>query len=158
MAKTVTNQKRVKININVSFPEEGKNAKSEEIYGKINKESAFKAVKTLTPSAFAIYMYMALQENSWEFGLSPAAIADKIGVKRTAYHSAVKELIDNNYLIELKGNLYAFIVDNGEEKVSKIKEVVSKREALDENPSVEEKETEYCLFIPEGYDPALWED
>lgn len=131
--RNVGNQKIVKININVSFPKNGSEATEYEIYGKVNKQCAFKAMKELTPSAYSIYMYMALQADGWEFALSPVAIDNAIGVKRTAYISAIKELIEKNYLIHSGKNRYCFVVDNEEGKVSEIRSEVQERNVADHN-------------------------
>lgn len=130
MSKTVTNQKLIKVNINVKFPKEKTKAEKNEIYGKVNKKCTSKAMLELTPSAFKIYMYIALQENGWSFGLSPANIEKNTGVGRTAYHEAIKLLIAKNYLIEMNNTCYMFVVDNDMQKVTEIRNQIEKRKEI----------------------------
>lgn len=134
--KTVPNQKIIKINNNVEYPKEGETAALNERYGKVNKQCTFVAFKTLTPSAFGIYMYMVLQRNGHDFGLSQADIEKEMGIKRTAYISAVKELVENNYLIEMSKNHFMFVADNDEGKVRVIRQQIEERRVKRESWNV----------------------
>ena len=62
------------------------------------------AYKKLKPTAFAIYLYLCGNKDGYHFDLSPAAIDNALGIKKTAYYSAIQQLEDENYIVD--GNFY----------------------------------------------------
>lgn len=63
-----------------------------------------KAYKTLKPSSFALYLYLASQEGN-TLALGAVLIEQVLGIKKSAYHMAVNELEENGYLKKEEGNL-----------------------------------------------------
>ena len=70
-------------------------------YAVINLAALNKAIK-LPPNTFKLWFYMAANQNGYEFGLSSKDACDKCKFSRTTYDSAVKELIEKQYLIEVE--------------------------------------------------------
>ena len=66
------------------------------------------AYKSLTPSAFALYLYLASNNNGYSLALSRRAVEDAIGLSKNTYHRAIDELVEKNYLVHQFGNEYIF--------------------------------------------------
>ena len=97
------NQKVVKINKTV--------CNSVNYYAKINKKAMYQAMSRLNgrkASAFILWCYFASNQDKYEFALSNKAISDTIGMKKDAYDTAVKLLIEEKYLVNISGNRYNF--------------------------------------------------
>lgn len=62
------------------------------------------AYRKLKPTTFAIYLYLCGNKDGYHFDLSPAAIDNALGIKKTAYYSAIQQLEDENYIVD--GNFY----------------------------------------------------
>ena len=62
------------------------------------------AYKKLKPTTFAIYLYLCGNKDGYRFDLSPAAIDNALGIKKTAYYSAIQQLEEENYIVD--GNFY----------------------------------------------------
>ena len=62
----------------------------------------------LTYSAFKIYLYMASNKDGYTFALSYEDINEAVPMNRKTYDKAIKELKDNGYLKQVKGNLWRF--------------------------------------------------
>lgn len=62
------------------------------------------AYRKLKPTAFAIYLYLCGNKDGYHFDLSPAAIDNALGIKKTAYYSAIQQLEEENYIVD--GNFY----------------------------------------------------
>lgn len=62
------------------------------------------AYKKLKPTTFAIYLYLCGNKDGYHFDLSPAAIDNALGIKKTAYYSAIQQLEEENYIVD--GNFY----------------------------------------------------
>lgn len=73
-------------------------------YGMFNKAALTKARKELGGSAFKIWTYINENANGYVFALSQVDVEEKTDVKKTAYHSAKKELIEKGYLVETEGS------------------------------------------------------
>lgn len=52
----------------------------------IKNENWQAACKDLRPHAFALYLYLASNRDQYQLALSPAAVADAIGMPRSTYH------------------------------------------------------------------------
>ena len=68
------------------------------------------AYKVLTPSAFAIYLYLASNADGFCLELSQKAIENSLGIKKTAYFEAVKQLEGKGYIQPISGNMFYFLL------------------------------------------------
>lgn len=68
------------------------------------------AFKKLKPTAFAIYLYLCDNSNGFRFDLSPQAIDNALGIKKTAYYSAIEQLTNEKYIVD--GNFYTTPFEN----------------------------------------------
>lgn len=68
------------------------------------------AYKELTPSAFAIYLYLASNADGFCLELSQKAIENSLGIKKTAYFEAVKQLESKGYIQPISGNMFYFLL------------------------------------------------
>lgn len=66
------------------------------------------AYKALKPAAFGIYLYLASNADGYKLELSQAAIENALGIKKTTYYEALKQLESAGYLELLKNNTYNF--------------------------------------------------
>ena len=68
------------------------------------------AYKVLTPSAFAIYLYLASNADGFCLELSQKAIENSLGIKKTAYFEAVQQLESKGYIQPISGNMFYFLL------------------------------------------------
>lgn len=110
---TFPNQKVIQVK---SVPHNGKD--KSQPYGCINIEASNKAARALKPNAYRMYIRIVLNQDGHEFALSPKAMREEIGISPTGYETAVKNLIDAGYLVQIsnKSNKY-FFYENPPEKV-----------------------------------------
>ena len=66
------------------------------------------AFKKFTPSAFAVYLYLASNADGFDLALSQKAIENALGIKKTAYHNAIEALKKEGYIEVLQGNIEVF--------------------------------------------------
>lgn len=68
------------------------------------------AFRLQSKAGFKLYMYLAKNQDKYEFALSSKAFIAWAGVGRDAYNSAFKELVEEGYLIvkDKKTNRYIF--------------------------------------------------
>ena len=66
------------------------------------------ACKVLSPAAFKLYLYLASNANGFKLALSQVAVENAIGISKSSYHRAVKELEEKGYLIHKSGNAFIF--------------------------------------------------
>lgn len=69
------------------------------------------AAKTLTPSAFKVWLYITANKNGYTFDLSSADVVDTYGVSKRSYSDALKELERLGYLqpkVKGKTRYYTF--------------------------------------------------
>lgn len=78
-----------------------------EFYAKININALHKAMSNLKTNSFKLWIYFAKNQPYHTFELS-CADCNQWGIKSDAYHSAVKDLINKGYLINIGGNEYTF--------------------------------------------------
>ena len=64
-----------------------------------NKIDVFEAMRDLTPTAFALYMYCVSNQENYTFGLSKQDVMNVTGIKERSYTTAVQLLIDKGYLV-----------------------------------------------------------
>ena len=62
----------------------------------------------LNESQFKLYMYLCGNADNFHLELSQARFMACMGIKRTAYYSAVEGLIKKGYLVKKSGNTYDF--------------------------------------------------
>lgn len=67
-----------------------------------------KAFQSMRPTVFGLYLYLASNKDGYLLELSAAAVEREIGIKKTAYHTALKDLEEKGYLKKEQGNTYAF--------------------------------------------------
>lgn len=88
------------------------------------------AYKVLTPSAFAIYLYLASNADGFCLELSQKAIENSLGIKKTAYFEAVKQLEGKGYIQPISGNMFYFLLSANSAKT----EISGKAELASEQP------------------------
>ncbi len=66
------------------------------------------ASKSLNYSEFKLYLYLAGNMDNCKLELSQKAVENAIGIKRTAYHDAVKKLKAAGFLSETYNNILDF--------------------------------------------------
>ena len=110
---TYPNQKVIQVK---SMPHNGKD--KSQPYGCINIEASNRAARVLKPNAYRMYIRIVLNQDGHEFALSPKAMREEIGISPTGYETAVKNLIDAGYLVQIRNgsNKYIFY-ENPPEKV-----------------------------------------
>ena len=110
---TYPNQKVIQVK---SMPHNGKD--KSQPYGCINIEASNRAARVLKPNAYRMYIRIVLNQDGHEFALSPKTMREEIGISPTGYETAVKNLIDAGYLVQIRNgsNKYIFY-ENPPEKV-----------------------------------------
>ena len=110
---TYPNQKVIQVK---SLPHNGKD--KTQPYGCINIEASNRAARVLKPNAYRMYIRIVLNQDGHEFALSPKAMREEIGISPTGYETAVKNLIDAGYLVQIhNGSNKYFFYENPPEKV-----------------------------------------
>ena len=66
------------------------------------------AAKTLTPSGFILYIYLASNNDGFMLALSQKAVEDATGLSKASYHRAFDDLCKNGYLSCDKEHKYTF--------------------------------------------------
>ena len=74
----------------------------------INIDNVKNAARTLSASAFKLYIYLATNKDDFKLALSPAAIQRDIGMARSTFYDQCRVLESLGYLVKGKGNLYHF--------------------------------------------------
>ena len=74
----------------------------------IGDEQWKKAFQSMRPTVFGLYLYLASNKDGYLLELSAAAVEREIGIKKTAYHTALKDLEEKGYLKKEQGNTYTF--------------------------------------------------
>ena len=67
-------------------------------YAIINVKACNAASYILSPSAFRLYMYLMLNQDSYTLALSPAAIREAIGMSETQFRTALAQLQTHGYV------------------------------------------------------------
>lgn len=66
------------------------------------------ANKTLSPYGLQLYLYLAANNNEYQFALSPAAAEEYAGIKSTTFHKYLRLLEIEGYIVWRQGNLFDF--------------------------------------------------
>ncbi|MBQ8313048.1 MAG: hypothetical protein IJX84_07590 [Clostridia bacterium] len=82
----------------------------------IANEDWMQANKTLKPFGLQLYLYLAANNNEYQFALSPAAAEEYAGIKSTTFHKYLRLLEIEGYLVWRKGNLFDFYTSPREPK------------------------------------------
>lgn len=90
----------------------------------INFEANYKALATLTEHGYILYMYLVMHSDNRIWALSSKDVIAKTPLTKNPYYKAVRDLIENGYLIKgeinmngmrFSENAYHFVEDNGME-------------------------------------------
>ena len=74
----------------------------------IGNDDWMQANKTLSPYGLQLYLYLAANNNEYQFALSPAAAEEYAGIKSTTFHKYLRLLEIEGYLVWRQGNLFDF--------------------------------------------------
>lgn len=74
----------------------------------VGKQEWIEAYNRLAPASFALYLYLAGNNDGYKLELSQAAVEKEIRISRASYDRAKKELLDKGYLVQTCGNVYEF--------------------------------------------------
>lgn len=74
----------------------------------VGKQEWIEAYNRLAPASFALYLYLAGNNDGYRLELSQTAVEKEIRISRASYDRAKKELIDKGYLVQAYGNVYEF--------------------------------------------------
>jgi len=66
------------------------------------------ANKTLTPFGLQLYLYLASNNDNYEFALSPADAEERAGIKLTSFRKYMRRLEEEGFLVWKHGNVYDF--------------------------------------------------
>lgn len=74
----------------------------------INNYDWHLACRALSPAAFKLYLYLSANKDGFPLWLSREAAFNAIGICKTAYYNAIKELEKYGYLIARTSGIYEF--------------------------------------------------
>ena len=74
----------------------------------IKNENWQAASRDLGAHGLQLYLYMASNADNYTLALSPAAVRQAIGLKRSTYHDKFHELEEKGYLVNTHGNTFEF--------------------------------------------------
>ena len=74
----------------------------------ISHEDWMQANKTLSPYGLQLYLYLASNNDNYEFALSPADAEVCAGIKNTSFRKYMKRLEEEGYIVWRKGNIFDF--------------------------------------------------
>lgn len=81
------------------------------VYGLVNKDCMYKAMKNLTYNEFKVYLYMITNQNGYEFAISTKHIAEVTGISDVGnVRKVITNLIEKGYCVE-RGNVRTFYED-----------------------------------------------
>ena len=66
------------------------------------------AARVLNPGGLKLYLYLASNADGFNLELSPAAILEKLDIKKSTYYNAINTLEDLGYINLIQGNIYQF--------------------------------------------------
>ena len=97
---------------NMTFPNQKKVCIHREIpktdFLGIKNENWQAAARDLKPFSLALYLYLASNADNYTLALSPVAVEEAIGMKRSTYNDQLRNLINKGYLVLSHGNTYEF--------------------------------------------------
>ena len=98
MPETFPNQRMVKVN---------RERATANFLG-IKNENWHAASRDLGAHGLQLYLYLASNADNYTLALSPAAVRQAIGLKRSTYHDKFHELEEKGYLVNTHGNTFEF--------------------------------------------------
>lgn len=99
-----------------------------------------------TKGGFKLYMYLAKNQNNYQFDLYSSNFIYWSGLGITAYRSAFNELVDKGYLIEQSKNNYIFYDKSQLEQHSDSITIEIPEEKVEEVRNIENKIKEEFIF------------
>lgn len=78
------------------------------IYAKINIKAIDTAMNILKPSTVKVWFYFAKNQEGYKFELSSKAVCAFCNITDKTYREAIKELVEQRYLIQKAKNIYDF--------------------------------------------------
>lgn len=99
------------------------------------------AVREMNKGEFALYLYLAGNADGFHLELSQQAFENATGYKKTAFHDAVKKLVNLGYLVHVTGNTYNFYTSSRLKREPPYHPILSetrKRELLNSLPRAED--------------------
>lgn len=77
-------------------------------------------MKNLKGEQFKLWVYLAMNQNGFDFSLSKKACEDW-GIKKDSYYRGIEELKNQGYLVELEPGIFEFYTQIEEKGISKLK-------------------------------------
>lgn len=74
------------------------------LYMTLNLQALERAAKVLSYGAFKLFIYFAKNQDGYCFALSSKDVTQNFGMSRSAYNSAIHELIKEGYLVQVADN------------------------------------------------------
>lgn len=84
---------------------------SKHIYGMLNKQAAFSALKDLTFNEVRVFVYLSLNQPEYTMALSTADMVVRVGSTEDGLRKAIQGLIQKGYLVQNSGRNYDFYED-----------------------------------------------
>lgn len=69
----------------------------------INQDALREAMKTLNGSGLKLWLYLNKNQDNFQVNLKQSS-CERWGIKKDSYYNAIKELIENNYLVQAHEN------------------------------------------------------
>ena len=104
------------------------------------------ASRDLGAHGLQLYLYLASNADNYTLALSPAAVRQAIGLKRSTYHDKFHELEDKGYLVNTHGNTFEFY-EVPQAATQTQKEVSANGLDFEENPCRDEQEASVGLSV-----------
>ena len=103
------------------------------------------ASRVLSPAAFKLYLYLASNASGFKLALSQVAVENAVGISKSSYHRAVKELEEKRYLQLDRGNTYFFQCSSPKNET--ITEKVSSPKNETNSPKIETTQSKKQDFV-----------
>ena len=87
------------------------------VYGVVNKDNMFQAMRELKYNEFKIYMYLITNQNGFRLELSTKHIANMTGASQRKIQESVNTLIEKGYLVLKKDTTNEYIMHDNVQKV-----------------------------------------
>lgn len=78
------------------------------VYSYVNNDAESQAARDLKAGAFKLWCYLRRNRDGYVLGLSQLDCEESFGIGEKQYRGAVKELIEKDYLVLDRGNVYVF--------------------------------------------------
>lgn len=98
--------------------------KPERDFIQIKKENYAEAYRTLGATALVLYVYLAGNQEGYQFGLSPSAIQKALGMPESTCRDQINKLIAYRYLVE-RGESHVYDFYEHPQPKAEVKETTS---------------------------------